>query len=100
MKKLIGRFRDFLHEREIARLAKSCAEAYEAGDKAKATHFFHGMRRAISERSSAQVRRMERRMGLHSRTAIKRNVMGAFLRGWLPAGVVAAAFRIFKLRGL
>jgi hypothetical protein len=97
---MIQRVRDWLYEREIDRLGKACAEAYEAGDKAKATHFFRGMQRAISERSPDQVARMERRMGLHPRTAIKRNVMGAFLRGWLPAGVVAAAFRIFKLRGL
>jgi hypothetical protein len=64
MKKLLGRFRDFLHEREIARLSRACREAYEAGDKAKASHFFQAMRRAISDRSQAQVLRMERKAGL------------------------------------
>lgn len=62
---MIQRFRDWLHEREIARLSKACKEAYEAGDKAKASHFFQAMRRAISDRSPAQVLRMERKAGLH-----------------------------------
>lgn len=58
------RLQDWRREREIARLAKGCSEAYEAGDKAKASHFFHAMRRAISERSEAQIARMERAQGL------------------------------------
>lgn len=58
------RFRDWLHEREIARLANGCREAFATGDKAKASHFFQQMRRAISERSPDQVERMERRMGI------------------------------------
>lgn len=56
------RLRDWLHEREIARLSTACKEAYAAGDKAKASHFFQQMGRAISERSPDQVERMERRM--------------------------------------
>lgn len=58
------RLRDWLHEREIARLSMACKEAYAGADKAKASHFFQQMRRAISERSPAQVERMERAQGL------------------------------------
>jgi len=58
------------------------------------------MGRAISERSPAQVERMERRMGLRTRTTIKRSVMGAFLRGSMPAWAVVLVFRLFKLRRL
>ena len=94
------RFRDWMHERAIARLSASCREAYEVGDKAKASQFFQQMRRAISERSPAQVERMELRKGLRIRTTIKRSVMGAFLRGAMPAWIVVLAFRVFKLRRL
>lgn len=64
MKIALGRFRDFLHEREIARLSRACREACEAGDRAKASQFFHAMRRAVLARSPAQVERMERARGL------------------------------------
>lgn len=97
---MIQRLRDWLHEREIARLSTACKEAYTAGDKAKASHFFQQMGRAISERSPEQVWRMEERMGLRARTTIKRGVMCAFLRGAMPAWVVVLAFRLFKLRRL
>jgi|GEM_PF-2977452 len=97
---MIQRLRDWPHEREIARLSTACKEAYTAGDKAKASHFFHQMGRAISERSPEQVERMELRMGLRARTTIKRSVMGAFLRGVIPAWAVVLAFRLFKLRRL
>jgi len=33
---MIQQLRDWLHEREIARLSTACKEAYVAGDKAKA----------------------------------------------------------------
>lgn len=59
---MMQRLHDWLHEREIARLSNACKEAYTAGDKAKASHFFQQMGRAISERSPDQVARMERRM--------------------------------------
>lgn len=58
------RVRDWVREREIDRLAKGCAEAYESGDRAKAGHFYHAMRRAISRRSPGQIGRMERSRGL------------------------------------
>ena len=61
---MIQRLRDWLHEREIARLSKACKEAYAAGDKAKASHFFQQMGRAINERSPEQVARMERAQGM------------------------------------
>ena len=61
---MIQRLRDWLHEREIARLSKACKEAYAAGDKAKASHFFQQMGRAISERSPEQIERLERAQGM------------------------------------
>lgn len=61
---LAQRLRDWLHEREIARLSKACKEAYVAGDKAKASHFFQQMGRAISERSPEQIERLERAQGM------------------------------------
>jgi hypothetical protein len=59
----VRRIRDFLREREIERLAHGCREASEAGDKAKARHFYHAMRRAMSERSPEQMQRILRREG-------------------------------------
>lgn len=94
------RFRDWLHEHEIERLSTACKEAYAAGDKAKASHFFQQMRRAINARSPEQVERMELRIGLRARTTIKRSVMDAFLRGAVPAWAVVLVFRLFKLRRL
>lgn len=61
---MIQRLRDWLHEREIARLSTACKEAYMAGDKAKASHFFQQMVRAISERSPEQIERLERAQGM------------------------------------
>jgi len=61
---MMQRLHDWLHEREIARLSKACKEAYAAGDKAKASHFFQQMVRSISERSPEQVARMERAQGM------------------------------------
>lgn len=56
--------KDARREREISNLARLCREAFEAGDKTTAAWHFHAMRRAINERSPAQVARMERRMGV------------------------------------
>lgn len=58
------RIHDWLHEREIDRLAKGCREAYEAADKAKASQFFRQMSIAISQRSPEQVAKMEKWMGV------------------------------------
>jgi hypothetical protein len=59
---ILQRLRDWQNEREIDRLARGCREAYLAGDKAKARHFFHAMGRAIASRSPQQIERMERRL--------------------------------------
>jgi hypothetical protein len=60
---IVQRIRDWQNEREIDRLAQGCREAYAAGDKAKARHFFHAMGRAIASRSPQQIARMERSRG-------------------------------------
>lgn len=59
----LQRLRDWLHEREIQRLADGCKEAFKSGDRAKAKHFWIAMYEAIRARSPAQVARMEQRMG-------------------------------------
>lgn len=65
----LHRFRDWRHERHIQHLADACKEAVEAGDKAKARHFWQAMAEAIKARSPSQVERMERqlpkRLGMH-----------------------------------
>lgn len=94
------RIRDYLREREIRRLSVCQLEARRAGDKAKERAFDQARVQAIRERSDAQIERMEVRMGLRARTAIKRRVMGAFCRGLLPASVVTFVFRLFRLRSL
>jgi hypothetical protein len=94
------RYRDWRHEREIERLSAACREAYEAGDKAKARHFFRAMGRAIATRSPGAVRRMEERKGLRFRRSLKRRLMDAFLSGWAPSWLVTTTFRLFKLRSL
>lgn len=58
------RLRDWLHEREIRRLGKACAEAIRAHDDAKTLHFWTAQNAAINARSPSQVQRMERRRGL------------------------------------
>ena len=94
------RIHDWLHEREIDRLAKGCREASLAGDKAKASQFFQQMGRAIAERSPEQVARMEINQGLRARTAIKQRVMHGYGRGLVPAPVVTFVFRLLRLRSL
>jgi hypothetical protein len=97
---ILQRLRDWRNEREIDRLAQGCREAYLAGDKAKARHFFHAMGRAIASRSPGAVRRMEERKGLRFRRSLKRRVMDAFLHGRAPSWLVTTTFRLFKLRSL
>ncbi len=95
---MLQRFQDWRLEREIRHLARGCREAYAAGDKAKARHFFHAMGRAMARRSLGQIVRLEERKGLRIRTTIKRRVMDAFLRGRLPSSFVTAVFRLLRLR--
>lgn len=97
---MIQRIKDWLHEREIARLTEVCREAYAAGDKAKARHFFHAMGRAIAARSPGAIVRMEERKGLRFRRSLKRRAMDSFCSGRVPAWLVAVVFRLFKLRSL
>lgn len=61
--RLTLRLRDFLRELEISRLTRACREASEAGDLAKARHFYHAMRRAMSDRSPEQMERILKREG-------------------------------------
>lgn len=94
------RIRDYLREREIDRLAAGCREAMDAGDKAKAPHFFQQMSRAIAARSREQVERMEISQGLRARTTIKQHLMRGYCCGLIPASVVTFVFRLFRLRSL
>jgi hypothetical protein len=71
---ILQRLRDWQNEREIDRLAQGCREAYLAGDKAKARHFFHAMGRAIASRSPQQIARMER---MHRLAIIRADRPGA-----------------------
>lgn len=97
---VLQRVRDWRLEREISRLCRGCREAYAAGDKAKARHFFHAMGRAMAQRSTGQIVRLEMRKGLRIRTSIKRHVMDAFLRGRIPSTFVVAVFKLLRLRSL
>lgn len=96
----LQRYRDWCLEREIRRLARGCREAYAAGDKAKARHFFHAMGLAMARRSTGQIVRLEERKGLRIRISIKRRVMDAFLRGRIPSTFVVAVFKLLRLRSL
>lgn len=58
------RTRDWLHEREIRRLGRGCAEAMDAHDAAKTAYFWAATVRAVNARSPTQVARMERAKGL------------------------------------
>lgn len=61
---MIQRIKDWRLERRIHRLSRQCAEAMKAGDKVAARAFWQAQGDAIRSRSPAQVKRMERRMGL------------------------------------
>lgn len=61
---LVQRIRDWQHERRIRRLSRRCYEAYSSGDKAMAYLFDELRMTAICKRSPAQIRRMERRLGM------------------------------------
>jgi len=55
---------DWLHEREIRKLGHYCAEAMAAGRREEALHFWQAQVKAINARSSRQILRMEKRMGI------------------------------------
>lgn len=97
---LLQRFRDWRHERYIAHLGVRCKLAYALGDRIKARVYWWLLTGAIQRRSAAQVVRMERRMGLHPRTAIKRGLMHSFLHGRIPSILVTTIFRLLRLRSL
>ena len=92
--------RDMRHEQRIQRLGRACASAHAAGDHAAAVVHWEQLRKAIAERSPAQVTRMESRMGLRVRRQVKSALISAFTHGCIPAGLVAAAFRLLDLRGV
>ena len=58
------RVRDWLREREIRRLSARCKEAIARGDRVSGRAWWSLMAKAISERSLAQVERMNRARGL------------------------------------
>lgn len=91
------RVRDWLREREIGRLSWCELEAISADDWAKAEHFRVARYQAIRERSPGQIVRMEVRKGLRPRQTIKRGVMAAYVRHWVPAALVTLVFRVFRL---
>lgn len=91
---------DARHERRIQRLGKACIEAHAAGDRETASARWEQMRLAIAERSPEQVRRLEASMGQRARRRLKVWLMTTFLHGWMPASIVATAFRLLHLGGL
>ena len=64
MKKLLGHFHDWRHERRIKRLSRKSIGHLNAGNRAMAMMYWRLMVDAINQRSPAQVARMERRMGI------------------------------------
>lgn len=94
------RIQDWLLEREIRKLGHHFIEARAAGRREEAALLWAAQVKAINSRSPAQVARMESKMGIRSRRAIKQKVMTAFLFGFLPAPMVIVLFKLFRLRGL
>jgi hypothetical protein len=92
--------RDMRLERRIKHLANACTCAYDAGDREAAATHWEQMRKAITERSPGQVARMESRMGLRARRQVTSTLLFAFTHGFIPACLVATAFRLIDLRGI
>lgn len=64
MKKIIGRLRDWRHERHISHLTERCLACIYAGDRVMARLWDALRLEAIRRRSPEQVERMERARGL------------------------------------
>jgi hypothetical protein len=64
MKALLRRYDDWRHERYIARLTDKVKRLLAAGDKKAARGAYGLLVRAVTERSAAQIARMERSKGL------------------------------------
>lgn len=64
MKNIIGRLRDWRHERHISHLTKRCLACIYAGDRVMARLWDALRLEAIRRRSPEQVARMERARGL------------------------------------
>lgn len=56
--------RDAIHEAHIKRLMEHILFLHEAGEREKAQYVWREFVRAVSERSPAQVEKMEREQGL------------------------------------
>jgi hypothetical protein len=97
---MLQRLHDWRHERYINRLAAKCSVASAAGDRIRTRVYWRLMVDAVKARSPQQIERMEARMDFNVRRTIKRRLMDAFLRGLLPASLVAFVFRLFRLRSL
>lgn len=91
------RIADFLRERRIAALRRKVTLAMQDGMWSIARGLNADLTRECSQRSPAQVARMERARGL--RPALKQSLIAAHCNGVLPAFAVRAAFRVFRLRG-
>jgi hypothetical protein len=61
---MIQRIRDALHERKIRKLGHAFTEAMSSGRRQEAAYLWAAQCKAINSRSSQQVERMERRMGI------------------------------------
>lgn len=61
---MIQRIKDWRLERRIKRLSRKSIAHMQAGDRAMCRMYWLLMIDAINKRSPAQVRRMERRMGI------------------------------------
>lgn len=62
---MIQRIRDWRNERRIKRLSRLTVAHMRLGDRARVRLYWGLMCDAISDRSQAQVLRMERKAGIH-----------------------------------
>lgn len=90
---------DLLLEHQIKRLGEACARAQKAGDRQAASDLWNQMRDAIANRSPAQIALMEDRLGLRIRQEVKTSLILGFVHSWIPAVMVAVAFRLLGLKG-
>ena len=97
---LIQHIEDWRRERRIDRLRQQCEALCRTGQRREAAAAFAALTAECKARSRQQVARMERRIGMRPRTAIKRAVFAGYCHRMLPAGLVAIAFRALRLRGL
>ena len=94
------RLSDWRRERQIKRYSRDMLVAWNAGNKIEARRLDRLRITQINARSPSQVERMESRMDFNVRRTVKRLLMGSFVSGRMPSTIVAAVFRLLRLRSL